>query len=149
MLYPEQSVLVFKPDAVERTIAIGEQAFQLHQVAAGLLVAANLEITDHVTHRFNEDEVYRMYEQVLRPNPEDDAKWGTAWKGEVIEHMVSGPVDAYFVRHPEPGEAEAKAKGVKNFFRSHYCSGHEVVKNIAHVPEADEFPIVHSILLKS
>jgi len=147
MLYPDQSVLVFKPDAVELTVAIHEQTFQLHEVAAGLLVAANLEITDQVTHRFTEDEVHRMYEKVLRPNPEDDAKWGTAWKGEVVRHMVSGPTEAYFVRHPKPGEAENKARGVKNFLRGHYCSGHEVVKNVAHVPDDDEFHIVRSILL--
>jgi len=48
MLYPDQSVLVFKPDAAELTVAINEQTFQLHEVAAGLLVAANLEITDSI-----------------------------------------------------------------------------------------------------
>lgn len=149
MIYSDQSVLLFKPDAAELSITISEQVFPLHQVAAGLLVAATLEITHQVNYQLNEDEVYRIYKKVLQPNPEDDAMWGTSWKGEVIKHMTSGPIDAYFVRHPDEGEAEKKAKGIKNFFRSHYCTGHEVVKNVAHVPDEDEFAIVRSILLRS
>jgi hypothetical protein len=148
MLYSDQSVLVFKPNAAELSITVAEHVFPLHQVAAGLLVAANLEVTEQVTG-YQLDEVFKIYEKLLSPNPERDAIWGTAWKGEVVEHMVSGPIDAYFVRHPESGEAEKKAKGLKNFLRSHYCTGHEIVKNVAHVPDEDEFAVVRSILLKS
>lgn len=143
-----QSLLLFKPDAAEISIVCTNNTYPLHVIGCALLNAVGLEVTGSVSTQLAAEEVQQIYEKALVPNPKEDAIYGTEWKNKVVQHMSSGQIEAYFVKD-NSGDAEHKAKIVKNFLRRSFSCQGEVVKNIAHVPDADEYSIVEGILLNN
>lgn len=140
-----EAILMFKPDAGEVNIPLPDRLSSVHEIGRAFLLAAGIEVTAEVQKLLRRDEVFRIYEKVLRPNPDDDAIWGTAWKDELMDHLTSGPVNALLVQHPEVGRAELQARTVKNFLRT-YFGKDKVIRNIAHVPDTDELQVTKQIL---
>ena len=143
---PTESVLIFKPDASRHLVEVRNDLYLLHEIGRSLLIMSGLEITQHVTKQLTRDNARSIYAKVLAPNPEDDAIYGIQWKEDVVAHMSSCPVEAYFVYDRE-SDAVQKAKSVKNFLRKSLVPTNNVVENIAHVPEEDEYCTVRGILL--
>jgi nucleoside diphosphate kinase len=140
-----ETLIMFKPDARDIVFRNLPRERLLHEVVAGLLVSCGLEIEQYSRKQLCEEEVRTLYEKALAPNPRDEAIWGTAWKKEVVEHMTSGPVDSYLLHDPGSNGLDT-TRAVKNWLRAHYGRQDDVVKNIAHVPDPDEFNVSKSVL---
>ncbi len=140
------SLMLFKPDSERFTAELRGNIYMLHEIGKSLLILSGLQVTQHVRKQLMPVQVEAIYAKALAPNPEEDALYGTAWKNGVVMHLSSAPVDAYFVRD-EGGNAEVKAKSVKNFLRETLVTAPNVIENIAHVPDEDEYDVVRSILL--
>lgn len=146
MSVSEKSVLLFKPDSTRYSVELRGNIYLLHEIGRSLLVLSGLEITEHITKCLQPAQVQLIYERALAPNPEEDAIYGTQWKVDVVNHMSSAPVEAYFV-YDKDYEAEPKTKSVKNFLHRTLTPEDNVVENIAYVPDEDEYSIVREILL--
>jgi hypothetical protein len=141
-----ESILLFKPDASNYSLEIGGSIYLLHEIGRSLLVLSGLDVTSHITTRLEPIQVRAMYSRALAPNAHEDAIYGTQWKEDVVSHLSSAPIEAYFVYDKE-SRAEIKAKTVKNFLRQTLVPPSNVVENIAHVPDKDEYDMVRSILI--
>lgn len=139
------AIFLFKPDSANYTISGRKREYPLQEVVVGMMVSAGLELVDHTTTSLESAAVREIYANALRPNPEEDAIYGTQWKQDVVDHMCLAPVDAYLL-DDAANMAEYKAKLIKNHLRKVLVGPNNVVQNIAHVPDEDEFPIVRSIL---
>lgn len=145
MMKDGTAIFLFKPDSVNYMISGRGKEYSLQQVAVGIMVSAGLELVDATTILLDSAEVREIYANALRPNPQEDAIYGTQWKQDVVDHLSSAPVDAYLL-DDATNMAEYKAKLIKNHLRKVLVGPNNVVQNIAHVPDEDEFPIVRSIL---
>jgi hypothetical protein len=82
-----------------------------------------------------------VYRDVLRPNKENDARFGKQWKRDVMHHVSGEPIFAYLLTGED---VENKAKAIKNHLRSVLCGPSEeekIVKNVAHVADAKDFDV--------
>lgn len=142
-----ETLIMFKPDARRISFDGLRQKRLLHEVASGLLVASGLTIERHHQRNLNKNEVRKIYAKTLAPNPEDEAIWGSAWKEEVVSHIASGPIDSYLLSADNYETCE-RARDIKNLLRAHYGRKDNVVENIAHVPDLDEFDMTKGILFQ-
>ncbi len=139
------AIILFKPDAEKHLVEGIRRIYPVRELAVAMLTSAGVEIVDHTRRQLEPNEVRTMYANALKSNPKEDAIYGIQWKQDVVDHLSSTPIDAYLL--DDAGQsAEYKAKLIKSHLRSVLSTPDNVVQNIAHVPDADEFMMARSIL---
>lgn len=139
MLNKEQAIFVLKPDADDREV----YGYDLADVIDGLLMSSGLNIVCESDRRLGSQEIRDLYPILNKPDP----IFGEEWKQTLIDHVSSGNVHSLLV---EGKDANKKAKIIKNHLRKSLCDQTtevgKVIKNIAHVPDEEDFSISKKIL---
>ena len=145
----KQAIVLFKPDALEVRDEYQESRTTVADMGRLMLVESGLTIVQENTPHLTPDDVYAMYERVLKPNPQDDAIWGTQWKREVIAHLTSRPLEALLLEDGYANDPISKSQMFKDKLRANYGDQEDVVRNLVHVPDEDELDLTHAILFDS
>lgn len=137
----EQAIFVLKPDAYNYKIC----GYNLADVIEGLLTSSGLNIVGESDRRLGSQEIKDLYPILNKPDP----IFGEGWKQKLIDHVSSGDVHSLLV---EGKDANKKAKIIKNYLRQTLCDQTtevgKVIKNIAHVPDEEDFSVSKEILFK-
>ena len=91
-------------------------------------------------------DVCELYRGVLPPNPEDDAKFGTQWKQDLVRYMSSEAVFSYVCTG---SNVYRVVQAIKNAARQANSQGDEwtkIVANVGHVPDPEDFDISLQVL---
>lgn len=135
----EQAIFLLKPDAFEIKIRDRE----LSDVIVGLLLSSGLEILEESEKKLSEPEIRTIFPVLDIP----DEKYGEAWKDDVIKHISSRSVRFWLL---EGEDAIGRAKAIRNTLRVNLCNrkseNEYIVKNIAHVADAEDLIITRKVL---
>lgn len=137
----EQAIFLIKPDSQTREIA----GHSLPKVIEGLLLAAGQEITQESLTQLSEQNVRDLYTILSIPTP----KFGEQWKTDLINHLISEPVEAFLL---EGEDAINRARTIKDYLRKTLCDQTtetgKIIKNIGHVPDDEDMEVSSKILFK-
>lgn len=137
----EQAIFVLKPDADDHEV----YGYSLADVIDGLLTSSGLNIVGESDRRLGSQEIRDLYPILNKPDP----IFGEEWKQKLIDHVSSGNVHSLLV---EGKDANKKAKIIKNYLRKTLCDQTtevgKIIKNIAHVPDDEDFDVSEKILFK-
>lgn len=138
-MFKEKAIFMIKPDAKE--ISIGR--YKLPEIILGLLESTGLKIINESEKKLTESEIRKLY-PILEIH---DPVYGEQWKNNLIEHLSSEPICSLLV---EGEDANNKAKIIKNYLRRNLCDQStetgKIIKNVAHVPDNEDFEISERIL---
>lgn len=138
------TILTLKPGFYPRHPRSGAP---LQRYMEGLVTAAQLDVLSTTETTLSGVDVCGLYRDVLPPNPEDDARFGTDWKRGLLSYMTSSTVFSYLLAGDN---AFHKTHYLKNYVRSlNTVEGDEtskVIENVGHVPDPEDFDISLEIL---
>lgn len=119
----------------------------LQRIIEGMLTASGLDVRCTSERELSHIEVCELYRGVMPPDDIDDGKWGVSWKRQMLTYATCNPVFSYLL---EGTNAFRKAHLIKNIIRNKYAHDPttQVIKNIGHVPDPQDFDISLEILFK-
>jgi|GEM_PF-1190886 len=135
-LEQDPAIFMIKPDFFPEY-----NGMPLQQYIEGMLTSVQLDVLCTSQRTLSPEQVYELYETVLKPHPENDAKYGTEWKSEVVDYISGGEVHAYLLAGED---AENRARIVKNHLRNvigDSSVASRIVRNVGHVCDKEDFEV--------